>query len=425
MAKGGDRILSVKPVVSLARRLASIAWLLALTVPLLVMALVLLVHSQPTAFLDIAHWFDPLFFQYNIGLFLFAVLIVPAITYFYVTTMKCEKLLRLRNEFPQEQWERDRTVITQYINRQLSVPNYLGSMTTLMLLIATGASVMLFLKPVSGAELGAGVDYSMGANILLLGPYVELFKTHDEAFFRRIVISLTAFQFGFLGAYVYFIGRLVRSYFTLDLTPHTFVASTVRIVTGSLLALVLSFLFVHTAEDSIARAALPAVSFFFGYFPERALVLLTDKVSRLLQLSRDEYKETPLSQLPGMNFDHRVRLAREGYDNVDNLANASPAGLALITGFGYPQLRAWVGQAWLKSHLRGDYDDFVERTGIMSADGLLRFLAAWAKDKRQGEPAEFLCPGHDALVRKIRVAASLLSEWQQRVDRKLEPAEDL
>ncbi len=424
MTKGGETAPCVKPVVSPARKAAAIAWLLALTIPLVVIAAVLLIQSRPAALLDAAHWFDPIFFQYNIGLFLFAVLIVPAITYFYVTTMKCEKLMRLKNEFPEDQWVRDRTVITQYIDRQLSVPNYLGSMTTLMLLIATGASIMLFLKPVSSADLGPGVDYSMGANILLLGPYVELFRTHDQEFFRRIVISLTAFQFGFLGAYVYFIGRLVRSYFTLDLTPHTFVASTVRIITGSLLALVLSFFFVHTAEDNVMRGALPAVSFFFGYFPERGLVLLTDKVSRLLDLSGEEYKETPLAQLPGMNFDHRVRLGREGYDNVENLANANPAGLALVTGFGYPQLRAWVGQAWLKSHLRGDYDDFVEKTGIMSADGLLLFRAAWAEENRQGDPAEFLSPGNDALVRKIQVAASLLSEWQQRVDRKLEPAED-
>ena len=54
-------------------------------------------------------------------------------------------------------------------------------------------------------------------------------------FSHRIITSLVAFQFGFLGAYVYFIGALVRSYFTLDLSPHTYVDSSVRMVVASVM----------------------------------------------------------------------------------------------------------------------------------------------------------------------------------------------
>ena len=65
-----------------------------------------------------------------------------------------------------------------------------------------------------------GVDFSLGANMLTMGPFAELFEKNPDAYYSHLVRNLIAFQFGFLGAYVYFIGSVVRAYFTLDLTSH-------------------------------------------------------------------------------------------------------------------------------------------------------------------------------------------------------------
>lgn len=94
----------------------------------------------------------------------------------------------------------------------------------------------------------------------------------DHDYYQHIAVSLTAFQFGFLGAYVYLIGDLVRAYFILDLTPQVFVASTIRVITGSLLALVTSFMTGYMSKE--VNISLPLISFFFGYFPETALILI-------------------------------------------------------------------------------------------------------------------------------------------------------
>ena len=83
----------------------------------------------------------------------------------------------------------------------------------------------------------------MGSNMLTMGPFVELFETNRDAYYSHMVRNLTAFQFGFLVVYVYFIGSVVRAYFTLDLTSHTFVDGSIRMIVASILALVLSFAF--------------------------------------------------------------------------------------------------------------------------------------------------------------------------------------
>lgn len=57
---------------------------------------------------------------------------------------------------------------------------------------------------------------------MLLGPFIQSFiDGGQKEFYGRLVLSLTAFQFGFLGAYVYFIGYLTRSVFMLDLSQRS------------------------------------------------------------------------------------------------------------------------------------------------------------------------------------------------------------
>ena len=96
-----------------------------------------------------------------------------------------------------------------------------------------------------------GVDFSLGANMLTMGPFAELYEKNPDAYYSHLIRNQIAFQFGFLGAYVYFIGSVVRAYFTLDLTSLTFVDGAIRMIVASILALVLSFAFDFALPDEL------------------------------------------------------------------------------------------------------------------------------------------------------------------------------
>jgi len=365
-------------------------------------------------------WFDPSFFAYNVLLLLIAVLAVPGITYFYVTCMKGEKLRRLRNDLNEERWTENARAIELHVTRQFKMRKYLGSMLTLTFVILLGASIILLLKPVpsQGSAYGCGVDYSIGVNTLILGTYLGLFVSDTKEYYHHVLVSLTAFQFGFLGAYVYLIGDVVRSYFTLDLSPRTFVASTVRVMTGSLVALVTSFVTAHALPA--LDTALPAIAFILGHFPETALVYLQKTVMSRLGIVMEKPQAIALSKLPGMSYLHEARLIREGYDNIQNLANARPFDLVLLTGFSYRQARQWIAQAWLCGHLgEQHYEDFCNSTGITSADELARFIDPATPSGQDNPEAYMKAATQDRYSHKISVLCALVGAWREWADRPL------
>jgi hypothetical protein len=364
-----------------------LAVLLAGIAPFILLAATLFVQSGPEAMLYVAEWFDPVFFQYNLIIMLLAILVVPLVTYFYTTNMKHEKTRRLKGELSPEQWEKCKDYVHELIARQFRMRNYSGSMTVLVVLVAVGMSIILLLKPQPLKAIGAtfvvnGLDYNKGANFLLLGPYIEAFiDGRAQDYYKQLAMSLAAFQFGFLGAYVYFIAHLTRSYFTLDLTPNTFVNSSVRMATGSLLALVIAFALPALpffGQEGPAHVTLnrflPLLSFFIGYFPSRGLLAIEKISTKILPSAREDYAATSLTELQGMSYAHEVRLRREGYDNIDNLAHTDPLALALRTGFSYRQLRQWVGEAKLRAYMGKDFNAFRSGTGISSAYDVVEFI---------------------------------------------------
>lgn len=364
-------------------RLRTPLFLVLLMAPFVGSALLLINASGPLEFQGMLEWFDPLFFQYNLLLYLLFVLIVPVMTAFYVDSMKEERLVRLQDELSSALWEAKQEEIQHKIERQFNMRNYVGSTLMLMLVISISIGVILLLKPTVDPEAQTGIDYQQGANLFLTGAFIEAYPGDMEKFYHRVVISLTAFQFGFLGAYVFFLGHLIRGYFTLDLTPNTFVTIAVRMITASLLALVLSFVLAELPffkqgagghKDSFL-SFLPVLSFFIGFFPSRGILLLSKLSSAALQVFRaEEYNATPLGKLEGMSYEHEVRLTREGFDNAENLAKADPIALAVRTGFSYAQLRDWVGQARLMVQLDPDYQQFRDASGLRTVDDLVEHL---------------------------------------------------
>jgi hypothetical protein len=366
-----------------------------LTAAYLGAALVLIGRAGLRPALGSAGWFDPLVFQYNLVLLVVAQMFVPAVTLMYVLRMKGEKERRLRRDLPDEIWAVNHDEILTRLDAHFRWGNYFGSVALLTTIITLGAAILLLSKPLftapaPGATGPAGIGYFLGANFLMLGPFIDQ-APGSPVFTHRLITSLTAFQFGFLGGFVYFIGHLVRSYFTLDLTPHTYVESSVRMVSASLLALVISFAIplelACKGRDCVVDP-LPMVAFFLGYFPNRALLFLEKAAAKLISYQLEPYAATPLSELQGMSLSHEVRLNREGFDNLENLSHADTVDLAVRTGLGYRQLRQWVGQAWLESHLVGDYAAFVKNTGITTRHELNEVMQQLMKETGATEPTD-------------------------------------
>lgn len=395
-------------------RWQAFAYLLLFLVPCAAAAVLLLLESgfQRQHLHAATAWFDPFFFLYNVGLALFAIAIVPLLTYFYVETMRREKLRRLKHDLKKE-WADCQHEVGQLIQMQFRFRNYLGSLAAVIAVIAAGVFIILLLRPYfppvgSAAAAGVpaslhGVDYGRGANVLLLGPAIELAEDarRRPEYYHQIVVALCAFEFGFLGAYIYFIGQLLRAYFTLDLSPHTFVAGAIRMTTSSVMALVLSF--------ALSRVvALPVIAFFLGYFPDRALLWLERLGDRALALGRKRNAEHPLGRLAGMSASAEARLEREGFDNLETLSHGDPVRLAVHTGFGYQQLKHWIGEARLRLQLGGDYDDFASRTWIRTLDDLRAFYAETG-DRARATAELARCFGDEPkMALKLGIAGSLL-----------------
>jgi hypothetical protein len=406
-------------------------------------------------FRAIAHWFDPVFFQYNLVMALLTVLVVPSLALSYIQIMAASKERRLQSEVPPER----RAEVRRRMGRRASFSNYRGSVWLTTTVVLLGTSILLLFKPVSVAG-GTGVDFSLGANMLTMGPFAELYEKNPDAYYSHLIRNQIAFQFGFLGAYVYFVGSVVRAYFTMDLTSHTFVDGAIRMIVASILALVLSFAydFVLPAYDFVLPAdvsslplsvaagnggsteapsasspvseegdkqdqspgveatlpaslsLLPIVAFFFGFYPKRASLALERVALKVMRniIPGDGYRALPLSMLAGISYAHELRLEREGFDNVENLSNADAVDLAVRTCFSYGQLRQWIDQAWLASHLREDYPHFVRRSGISTSEELHCFLSACDANNTDGVqqliPALSVEPA-DAASWKLRLTA--------------------
>ena len=196
--------------------------------------------------------------------------------------------------------------------------------------------------------------------------------------------------------------------------PNTFVICCVRIVTGSILGLVISFYLQDILQTQ--RGTLPSIAFFIGFFPSRGLLFIEKVSMSILKFASQEYASTPLSQLPGMSYAHEVRLNREGFDNIENLTEADPLELTLRTGFIYGQLETWISQAKLVIRLGSDYHSFYKATGIESITSLNDFLKNWQQTGKSGDPSADLNEATGNNIKgKIKTLCTLECKdiWQQ------------
>jgi hypothetical protein len=363
--------------------------------------------------LSVPFWFDTLFFQYNVFLLLLAIAIEPFLAWSYLAIMKEEKERRLYQDLGPSLWQQHEAKIHDYLEQQFAARNYLPSVVAMMTVVALGGIVLLIMKP---AQWGEGVDFLKGANLLVLGPFVE--EIERGSHYHYVVHSLTGISFGFLGAYLYSLTQLTRAYFTVDLTPNTFIAATVRIISASVMTLVASFIFILAPESGAMHerslVLLPIIGFAFGYFPDWALRAIKQTALKVIgeKVEGEAYGSTSLRLVSGMSDLHAARMEREGCDNVENLATCEPLELAIRTGFSYRQVRTWIGEACLRTELTVDFEAFVAATGIRTHSQLLAFSRKWAAEEHDEPAAAFLAraAGKPELAGKLTAILMIAGE---------------
>jgi hypothetical protein len=212
--------------------------------------------------------------------------------------------------------------------------------------------------------------------------------------------QLSLIGYAFLGAYVFTLFHVLRSYQRRDLHPKSYNTVVVRILAAYALGLVVSVVYDGPAAEVFL--------FFVGFLPESALVWMREKVS-----SDDGVwgafplrEPAPLTDLEGIDLYDRTRLAEEGINNVEALAHTDIVELMSNTRISAAQLVDWTDQAIL--YLR------------MGGDASVRNLPKGAPPP----PGRAACPDvHRNLCHLraygIRTATDLLQVYEQAVERGL------
>lgn len=381
---------------------------------------------SPAEWLNLLNsWFEPPVVTYNL-LMLFTAVVLPfAITLSYIYSMRKEKERRLQRGIPEDTWKKEKTFIESKLNEEFNFTNYLGSVVSAGVITFIGIGALLFFKPLTLEMFNAGhttdgLNFFKGINILTLGPFSKFLGPPGseglQVYEYRLFLNLAAFQFGFLGAWIYFIINLVRSYFTCDLRPNTFVSGSIRMIVGSIVALVAAFplgsglhlqgwLTGSEIDPNLIYSVVPPICFMFGFFPSRGIFIIKKWVNQYLTLAEQKFNSTPLSNLSGISSMHEMRLEQEGIDNMENMREEDPLGMTLRTGFEYKQVSNWIEEAWLRHRLgKEDYDVLLQKFPLISRGELKQFLEQ--SEETSGKSSEeFLAQALDNNALTIKIIA--------------------
>ncbi len=163
--------------------------------------------------------------------------------------------------------------------------------------------------------------------------------------------------FAFLGAYVFALQYLLRSYLRADLRPKSYTHVTVRIFVAVIFAWVLEQLF---AGPGTSNEALLVAAFVVGILPETLLVRLQETARRVagktgrLSTLVERY---PLTDLEGIDIYDRTRLVEEGVGNIEGLAHHNLPELMMQTRIPIGRLVYWTDQAILFLHVATSVND--------------------------------------------------------------------
>lgn len=210
----------------------------------------------------------------------------------------------------------------------------------------------------------------------------------------QLMPNPTPLAYGFLGAYVFGLGSLVRQYVTDDLQPRYYASLALRYLTVFVLSALIGLaLPLQQAADGLDGAQLSIglsdqvliVVFFVGLFPSMGLRLIQRAaIATLGKFKLKAFEEDqPLSLLDGLTIYQEDRLLLEGIENLQNLASANIVELMLKTRFPVEQIVDWIDQALLHMHT-GEYAVAFRHSAMRTATD---FLDVYRKTPEAQRPA--------------------------------------
>jgi hypothetical protein len=205
-----------------------------------------------------------------------------------------------------------------------------------------------------GPVVMATVVITIGWILALLNPDVEAPLESAQQIVLLFEPQRSPVVFAFLGAYVYALNAVLRSYVRSDLRPKSYTHIVVRIIVAVVFAWVLEALFFSTPQATTGEDALLVLAFLVGMLPETLLVRLQEvgrqfvgKVGVLPQL----VERYPLTDLEGIDIYDRARLLDEGVGNIEGLAHHDLPALMMYTRIPVGRLVHWTDQAILFLHV--------------------------------------------------------------------------
>ena len=188
---------------------------------------------------------------------------------------------------------------------------------------------------------------------------VDVIKANKDSIFVYQQQALFVFGMSFLGAYLWGLQYFARRYLMNDLVPGAFYHFAIRMIFSAIIALLIYHSSDLIGDSHLANpdesktnaaisfsAALPAIAFFVGMFPQRGVKWLGSKLS-FMSTQNTAVRELPLTMIEGLTEYHVIRLEEAGIDNCYNLSNADFITLILTTPYEAREVIDWILQAKL------------------------------------------------------------------------------
>jgi len=225
-------------------------------------------------------------------------------------------------------------------------------------------------KPELGRSLGVSSPIVMATLLSFVGWLLVFFPPVEAS--DGLAFNATPLAYGFLGAYIFGLGSLVRQYVTDDLQLRYYASLTSRYLTVFVLSSLVALLVQPAGDGGLTPAdSYLLAAFVIGLFPTTGLRVAQRLGTAALGLVLRGFQEPqPLSKLDGLNAYHEDRLLLEGIESLQNLSCANIVDLMLKTRYPVEQIVDWIDQALFHLHARDRIEDF-QASGLRTATDFL------------------------------------------------------
>jgi hypothetical protein len=223
----------------------------------------------------------------------------------------------------------------------------------------------------------------MATVVITIGWILALMNPDIEAPLANVQDTVLLFEpqrspvvFAFLGAYVFTLNAVLRSYVRSDLRPKSYTHFTIRIIVAVVFAWVLESLLLTSPQATTGEDFVLVLAFVVGMLPDTLLVRLQElarSFAKSMRKTLSLVERYPLTDLEGIDIYDRARLLDEGVSNIEGLAHHDLPSLMMYTRIPAGRLVHWTDQAILFLHVAATSDEGTaaeERLARLKAYGI-------------------------------------------------------